>query len=110
MWVNSGKREGVKPETSMHAQGLAIDLVICGMNSMQTAKKLREAGFTCIIEYYDHKRKPCNMAHADMRNTSLAIGDYAPDGRKAKTCPLRSVSRNAGCNNTKKNQWRYEFK
>ena len=107
MWINSGARKS-KRSRSMHAQGLAVDLAICGMKSVQIAKKLRQAGFTCVIEYFDNKMRPCNMAHGDLRNTRLARGVYAPGGAKAETCPLRAVSKKESCKNSKKRDWRYE--
>ena len=107
MWVNSGKREGSNLNESMHIQGLAIDLVICGLNTLQTAKKLRQAGFSCVIEYYDSERNPCNMAHADLRNTKWAKGAYAPGRRKSRSCPKRSISKKAGCENQAKRDWSY---
>ena len=109
IWINSGKRKG-KRAGSMHAQGLAVDLAICGKKSDQIAKKLREAGFTCVIEYYDSKKRPCNMAHGDLRNTRLARGPYAPGAAKAGTCPLRAVSKKESCKNSKKRDWRYQRK
>lgn len=106
MWINSGKRKGKRSGT-MHAQGLAVDLAICGMKSKKIAVKLREAGFTCVIEYYDKQMRPCNMAHGDLRGTRLARGQYAPGGAKAGTCPLRAVSKKDSCKNSKKRDWRY---
>jgi len=107
MWVNSGKRKG-KKSRSMHDQGLAVDLAICGMKSVQIARKLRAAGFTCVIEYFNSKLQPCNMAHGDLRNTRMAKGPYAPGGAKATTCPLRAVSKKGDCRNSKKDDWRYD--
>ncbi len=109
MWINSGKRKGDR-SGSMHSQGLAVDLAICGKKSVGIAKKLRAAGFTCVIEYYDARRRPCNMAHGDLRNTKLARGQYAPGALKADTCPLRAVSKKDDCRNSKKRDWRYEHK
>lgn len=107
MWVNSGKHEGPIGE-SMHAQGLAVDLVICGMNSAETAKRLREAGFTCSIAYYDKDQQPCHMAHGDLRGTKWAEGAYALGGKKAETCPRRAFSKTVGCGNQSKDQWKYQ--
>jgi len=106
MWVNSGKRDGPAAK-SMHNQGLAVDLVICGLDTRQTAARLRQAGFTCVIEYYDGAGNPCNMAHGDLRGTRWARGAYAPGGRKARTCPARAVSKNEDCSNRRKEQWKY---
>lgn len=106
LWVNSGRREG-NPSKSMHNQGLAIDVVVCGLDSPQTAALLREAGFSCVIEYYDPDGKPCHMAHADMRGTKAATAAYAPDGRKAGTCPERATSRGEDCQGSSKGDWYY---
>ena len=106
LWVNSGKRDG-PPEKSMHNQGLAIDAVVCGLDTVGTAKLLREAGFTCVIEYYDAEGKPCQMAHGDLRNTEWALGAYAKGGRKARTCPKRATSRGSDCQNQSKGEWQY---
>lgn len=106
MWVNSGLREG-PPFKSMHNQGLAVDLVICGLDTRQTAARLRQAGFTCVIEYYDSQGNPCNMAHGDLRNTRWARGAYAPGGRKSRSCPAKAVSKNEDCSNRRKEQWKY---
>jgi len=106
MWVNSGARDG-PPSKSMHNQALAVDLVICGLNSPQTADQLREAGFTCVIEYYDGDGRPCNVAHGDLRGTKWAKGAYAPGGWKSKSCPERAVSKGADCQNQKKEDWSY---
>jgi hypothetical protein len=91
----------------MHNQGLAADVVICGLDSPGTAAMLRAAGFTCVIEYYDPDGKPCHVAHADLRATKWAQAAYAPDGRKADTCPLRATSRTEGCHGTQKSDWTY---
>lgn len=106
LWVNSGLRDG-PPEKSMHNQGLAIDAVVCGLDTVGTAKLLREAGFTCVIEYYSAEGEPCQMAHGDLRNTEWAVGAYAKGGRKARTCPKRATSRGADCQNQSKAQWQY---
>jgi hypothetical protein len=106
MWVNSGARDG-PPSKSMHNQALAVDLVICGLNSPQTAGHLREAGFTCVIEYYDGDGRPCNVAHADLRGTKWAKGAYAPGGWKSKSCPGRAVSKGEDCQNQRKEDWSY---
>jgi hypothetical protein len=106
LWVNSGLRDG-PPEKSMHNQGLAIDAVVCGLDTVGTAKLLREAGFTCVIEYYDAEGRPCQMAHGDLRNTEWAVGAYAKGGRKARTCPKRATSRGSDCQNQSKAQWQY---
>lgn len=107
LWVNSGKRAG-PPAKSMHNQGLAVDVVVCGQTTADTAQALRDAGFTCVIEYYDEEGNPCNMAHGDLRGTSDAVGAYAPGGRKAGTCPGRAVSRDASCQNASKQDWNYQ--
>jgi hypothetical protein len=106
MWVNSGAREG-PPSKSMHNQALAVDLVICGLNSPKTAAHLREAGFTCVIEYYDGDGNPCNVAHADLRGTKWAKGAYAPGGWKSTSCPERGVSKGEDCQNQRKEDWSY---
>lgn len=106
MWVNSGARDG-PPSKSMHNQALAVDLVICGLNSPQTADHLRDAGFACVIEYYDGDGRPCNVAHGDLRGTRWAKGAYAPGGWKSKSCPERAVSKGADCQNQKKEDWSY---
>jgi hypothetical protein len=106
LWVNSGARQG-PPAKSMHNQGLALDLVICGLDTRQTAARLRRAGFTCVIEYYDREGSPCTMAHGDLRGTRWARGAYAPGGRKARGCPGKAFSREVGCGNRYKAQWRY---
>jgi hypothetical protein len=107
LWVNSGLRDG-PPEKSMHNQGLAVDAVICGLDTVGTAKALREAGFTCVIEYYDGEGKPCMMAHGDLRGTEWALGAYAKGGRKARTCPKRATSKGADCQNQAKGEWSYD--
>ena len=106
LWVNSGKREG-KPSKSMHNQGLAIDVVVCGLDSPGTAKLLREAGFSCVIEYYDADGNACNMAHADLRGTEHAKAAYAPGAWKSKSCPGRAVSKGEDCQNQSKTDWSY---
>jgi hypothetical protein len=107
LWINSGRRDG-PPEKSMHNQGLAIDAVVCGLDTVGTAKLLREAGFTCVIEYYDAEGKPCQMAHADLRGTDFALGAYAKGGRKARTCPKRATSNGSDCQNQSKGEWSYQ--
>jgi hypothetical protein len=109
LWVNSGARDG-PPDRSMHNQALAVDLVICGLDSRQTARHLRRAGFTCVIEYYDGAGRPCRMAHGDLRGTRWARGAYARGGRKARTCPRKAISKGAGCDNTLKEQWEFRKK
>ena len=79
MWINSGKRDGPQSE-SMHNQGLAVDLVICGLDTTETASHLRQVGFTCVIEYHDRDDNPCHMAHGDLRATRWA---RAPIGLKS---------------------------
>jgi hypothetical protein len=106
LWVNSGAREGPR-DKSMHNQALAVDLVICGLRSPETAEHLREAGFTCVIEYYDGDGRPCNMAHGDLRGTRWAEGAYAPGGWKSSTCPKRAVSKGEDCQNREKADWSY---
>ncbi len=106
LWVNSGKRDG-KPSQSMHNQGLAIDMVVCGLDSPGTAKLLREAGFSCVIEYYDADGNACNMAHADLRGTEHAKAAYAPGAWKSKSCPGRAVSKGEDCQNQAKTDWSY---
>jgi hypothetical protein len=91
----------------MHNQGLAADVVVCGLDTRGVAERLREAGFACVIEYYDAEGQPCHMAHADLRGTSVAQDAYAPGGRKARTCPRRAVSRGESCANHAKADWDY---
>jgi hypothetical protein len=107
LWINSGKRDGPR-DKSLHNQGLAVDLVICGLSTAETAQHLRRAGFTCVIEYHDSDGNPCNMAHGDLRNTKWARGSYAPGGRKSRTCPRKAKSKTSGCGNQYKQQWRYD--
>lgn len=106
LWVNSGKRDG-KPSKSMHNQGLAIDVVVCGLDSPGTAALLREAGFTCVIEYYDAEANACNMAHGDLRGTEHAKAAYAPGAWKSTSCPKRAVSKGEDCQNQAKADWSY---
>jgi hypothetical protein len=106
MWINSGKRAG-EIDASMHNQGLGIDAVICGKNTTATAAALRDAGFTCVIEYFDAAGNPCHFAHADLRATKWATGAYAKGGRKARTCPKKAVSRSMNCDNSAKRDWTY---
>ena len=106
MWINSGKRTG-EIDDSMHNQGLGIDAVICGKNTSATAAVLREAGFTCVIEYFDAAGNPCHFAHADLRATKWATGAYAKGGRKARSCPKKAVSRSMNCDNSVKRDWTY---
>jgi hypothetical protein len=106
MWINSGRRDG-DPDDSMHNQGLAIDAVICGLDTRGTGERLRKAGFTCVIEYYDGAGNPCHFAHADLRTHPAAVGAYAKDGRKARTCPKRAKSKTMDCGGSKKRDWTY---
>lgn len=106
MWINSGKRTG-DPDDSMHNQGLAIDAVICGLDTRGTGERLRKAGFTCVIEYYDGAGNPCHFAHGDLRTHPVAVGAYAKDGRKARTCPKRAKSKTMDCSNSSKRDWTY---
>lgn len=106
LWINSGKRTG-EIDDSMHNQGLGIDAVICGKDTTATAAVLREAGFTCVIEYFDAAGNPCHFAHADLRATKWATGAYAKGGRKARTCPKKAVSRSMNCDNAAKRDWTY---
>ena len=106
LWVNSGVRDG-PPAKSMHNQGLAVDAVVCGRDSVGTAKLMRKAGFTCVIEYFDAEGKACDMAHADLRNTEFAKGAYAKGGRKARTCPKKAKSKTSDCRNSRKEDWSY---
>jgi hypothetical protein len=106
MWINSGKRDG-DPDDSMHNQGLGIDAVICGLDTRGTGAKLREAGFTCVIEYYDGAGNPCHFAHADLRAQPFAVGAYAKGGRKARTCPKKARSKTMDCSNSSKRDWTY---
>jgi hypothetical protein len=106
LWINSGKREG-PPSKSMHNQGLAVDVVVCGHDTVGTAKILREAGFTCVIEYYAEDGSPCWMAHGDMRGTTHAKSAYRPEGSKSDTCPTRGVHKGVGCQGTSKEDWSY---
>jgi hypothetical protein len=105
-WINSGKRDG-DPSDSMHNQGLGVDVVVCGLDSRETGALLREAGFTCVIEYYDAAGAPCHVAHADLRATQWATDAYAKGGRKARTCPKRGKSKSGTCQNSEKGQWQY---
>jgi hypothetical protein len=106
MWINSGARTG-DPDDSMHNQALAIDAVICGLDTRGTGEKLRAAGFTCVIEYYDAAGNPCHFAHGDLRATKFAAGAYAKGGRKARSCPKRATSRSMNCDNATKRDWTY---
>jgi hypothetical protein len=106
MWINSGARTG-DPDDSMHNQALAIDAVICGLDTRSTGEKLRAAGFTCVIEYYDAAGNPCHFAHGDLRATKFAAGAYAKGGRKARSCPKRATSRSMNCDNATKRDWTY---
>jgi hypothetical protein len=106
LWINSGARQG-DPDASMHNQALGIDAVICGMDTRETAKHLRAAGFTCVIEYYDGEGRPCHFAHADLRATQWASGAYAKGGRKARSCPKRAASKSMNCDNSTKRDWTY---
>lgn len=106
MWINSGKRTG-DPDDSMHNQALAIDAVICGLDTRGTGERLRKAGFTCVIEYYDGAGNPCHFAHADLRTHPAAVGAYAKDGRKARTCPKRAKSKTMDCSGSSKRDWTY---
>ncbi|HWB81852.1 MAG TPA: hypothetical protein VG755_43115 [Nannocystaceae bacterium] len=106
LWINSGKRTG-DPDDSMHNQGLAIDAVICGLDTRGTGERLRAAGFTCVIEYYDGAGNPCHFAHGDMRTHPAAVGAYAKDGRKARTCPKRAKSKTMDCSGSSKRDWTY---
>jgi hypothetical protein len=91
----------------MHNQALAVDVVVCGEDTRGAASALRDAGFTCVIEYYDPEGNPCQMAHGDLRDTAFATGAYAPGGKKAGTCPARAVSRGDDCQNQAKDDWSY---
>jgi len=106
MWINSGKRTG-DLDDSMHNQGLAIDAVICGLDTRATGERLRKAGFTCVIEYYDGAGNPCHFAHADLRTHEAAVGAYAKGGRKARTCPKKAKSRTMDCSGSSKRDWTY---
>jgi hypothetical protein len=106
LWINSGKRSG-DPDDSMHNQGLGIDAVICGLDTRGTGAKLRAAGFTCVIEYYDGAGNPCHFAHADLRTDAAAVGAYAKGGRKARTCPKKARSKTMDCSNSTKRDWTY---
>lgn len=106
LWINSGKRTG-DPDDSMHNQALAIDAVICGLDTRGTGERLRKAGFTCVIEYYDGAGNPCHFAHGDLRTHPAAVGAYAKDGRKARTCPKRAKSRTMDCSGSSKRDWTY---
>ncbi len=106
LWINSGARTG-DPDASMHNQALAIDAVICGLDTRATGQRLREAGFTCVIEYFDSDGNPCHFAHADLRATKWAAGAYAKGGRKARSCPKRATSRTQNCANGSKRDWTY---
>lgn len=106
LWINSGKRDG-DPDASMHNQALGIDAVICGLDTRATGQRLREAGFTCVIEYYDGAGNPCHFAHADLRGTRWAAGAYAKGGRKSRSCPKRAVSRSMNCDGNAKRDWTY---
>jgi hypothetical protein len=106
MWINSGARTG-DADDSMHNQALAIDAVICGLDTRGTGEKLRAAGFTCVIEYYDAAGNPCHFAHGDLRATKFAGGAYAKGGRKARSCPKRATSRSMNCDNATKRDWTY---
>ena len=106
MWVNSGAREG-PPGASMHNQALAVDVVVCGFDTAQTAQRLREVGFTCVIEYFAADGTPCHMAHGDLRGTPHARGAYGVNGRKAGTCPGRAVAPGDSCQQFQKSDWNY---
>lgn len=106
LWINSGAREGERDD-SMHNQALGIDAVICGLDTRQTGQKLRDAGFTCVIEYFDSNGNPCHFAHADLRATRFAEGAYAKGGRKSRSCPKRATSRSMNCDNSTKRDWTY---
>lgn len=106
LWINSGKRNG-EIDDSMHNQGLGIDAVICGKDTTATGALLREAGFTCVIEYFDANGNPCHFAHADLRATKWATGAYAKGGRKARTCPKKAKSKTMDCANSAKRDWTY---
>jgi hypothetical protein len=103
--VNSGARQG-DPGDSLHNQKLAADVQIDGLGSVQVARELLSAGFSCAIPYFDRRGRPCRMAHGDLRHTEVATGPYAPDSG-VKECPALAVSRTGGCHNDSKGQWQY---
>ena len=105
-YLMSGARKGDE-SASMHSQALAVDVTIDDMDSEGVASELRAVGFTCVTTYYNSKRRPCFMAHADLRGTNVAWGAYARGGRKADNCPPIATSKTESCANDKKAQWVY---
>jgi hypothetical protein len=106
IYLMSGARKG-QPSASMHNQALAVDVTVDNMDSEGVSVELRAVGFTCVTTYYNSKRKPCFMAHADLRGTNFAKGAYARGGEKASDCPPVATSKTDSCDNDKKAQWIY---
>jgi hypothetical protein len=106
VYLMSGARPG--PLTgSMHNQRLAVDVTIDYMKSVEVAKALTDVGFSCVIAYFDRIGAPCNMAHGDLRGTTLAVGTYASGMRRSLHCPAKAISKTDTCDNGEKSQWEY---
>jgi hypothetical protein len=106
VYLMSGARTGNRA-ASLHNQALAVDVTVDDLMSPEVVQELLAVGFPCAVPYYARKGEPCHMAHADLRNTKLATGPYAPGGDKAKDCPGMALSRRSTCDNDKKGQWLY---
>lgn len=81
VYITSGYREG---DPRNHGKGIAVDIHIDGMDSVEISRELEKVGFTGLGQYYNYDDSMTNFAHGDLRDTEtkyVQIED-APGSRK----------------------------
>jgi hypothetical protein len=98
IFISSGKRDG-GVDSSPHHSGIAVDIKIKGMKTIDIADELVVAGFSAVGEYYDKQGNEFSFAHGDIRGLPGAenSGAYAVGGAKsAAICWWREGTETAG--------------
>lgn len=80
-----GRRKG-SINTSPHHSGIAADVYVQGLTTVEMASELVEEGFTGVGEYYKANGHRERFAHGDIRGLhgSERSGAYARGGKKGK--------------------------
>lgn len=64
--ITSGYREG---DSGTHGKGIAADIYIEGMNSIEISRELEKVGFKGIGQYFNSDGSPSTFAHGDLRDS-----------------------------------------
>jgi|GEM_PF-4224761 len=69
VYITDGYRDEQKDmPTKTHGQGIAADIYIDGMNTVEISRELEKVGFTGLGQYYNNDNSMTTFAHGDLRD------------------------------------------